>query len=240
MTDKQALLQAYCQHPTPALRNAVVEAYLYLAQAVARRFAGRGVELEDLTQVASMALIKAIDRFDCAKGLAFTTFAMPTLAGEVRNYLRDRGRAVRIPRRGAELYARIARTRESFLREQRQEPTMQELADALQVRQDDILDALEMQRTTQALSLDAALGEEGGTLEHLLGREEEAFGRIEDADAAKRLLDMLEGPMRFVLEERFLHQRSQRDVAAALGVSQMQVSRLERRALAVLRAQHAV
>lgn len=237
--NKRELLNAYCQTKDPDLRNQVAEAYLYLAQAVARRFTGRGVELEDLVQVASIALLHAIERFDADKGLAFTTFAMPTLTGEVRNYLRDKSRLVRLPRRGSELLPRIAREREAFWQENAREPTVNELAERLRISADDVIDALEMQRTTQAMSLDMTPTEDGPTLENLLGQDEEEYDRIEADDMITHMLSQLEGTSRFVIEERFLRQRSQRDVAKDLGVSQMQVSRLERRALAYLRGRFA-
>ena len=237
--NKRELLEAYCRTKEPDLRNRVAEEYLYLAQAVARRFTGRGVELEDLVQVASIALLHAIERFDIDKGLAFTTFAMPTLTGEVRNFLRDKSRLVRLPRRGSELMPRIAREREAFWQEHAREPSVAELAELLQLSPDDVIDALEMQRTTQAMSLDMTPTEDGPTLENLLGQEEEEYDRVEDNDMIAHMLSQLEGPSRFVIEERFLRQRSQRDVAKDLGVSQMQVSRLERRAIAYLKGRFA-
>lgn len=238
-TDKRELLAEYCKSRDVALRNSLAEQYLYLAQAVARRFMGRGVDLEDLIQVASVALLHALERFDADKGLAFTTFAMPTLTGEVRNYLRDKSRLVRLPRRGSELLPRIAREREAFWQENAREPSVTELAERLGLTQDDVIDALEMQRTTQAVSLDMTPTDDGPSLENLLGQEEEAYDQIESSDMIAHMLSQLEGASRFVIEERFLRQRSQRDVAKDLGVSQMQVSRLERRALAFLRGKFA-
>lgn len=234
-TDKRDMLEEYWQNKDPALRNELAEQYLYLAQAVARRFTGRGVDLEDLVQVASIALLLALERFDAGKGLAFTTFAMPTLTGEVRNYLRDKSRLVRLPRRGSELLPRIARERETFWQEHAREPSVTELAEGLGISVDEVIDALEMQRTTQAVSLDMTPAEDGPTLENLVGEEEAAYGQIESSDMVAHLLDQLEGTSRFVIEERFLSRRSQREVAKDLGVSQMQVSRLERRALEYLR-----
>ncbi len=228
-------LEVYCQTRNPVLRNELVEDYLYLAQAVARRFAGRGAEMEDLAQVGAIALMHALERFDCNKGVKFTTFAVPTLTGELRNYLRDKARLVRLPRRGAELLPQIVRERGTLLQANGREPSVMELAERLSLPADDVLDALEMQRSTQALSLDSAPDEDGTALNNLLGREEEAFERMESKDLIKSLLSQLEGKSRFVIEERFLRQRSQRDIAKDLGVSQMQISRLERRALAALR-----
>lgn len=232
----QEMLEAYCESRDPQLRNALAERYLYLAKAVARRFADRGAELEDLTQVASVALLSALERFDIDKGLAFTTFAVPTLAGVVRNYLRDKAKLMRLPRHGVELLTHIAQERERFTGEHGYEPSVTELAEALKVPMDDVLDALEMQRSTQAMSLDNAVSEDSPTLKDLLGRDEEAYARIESEDMVAHMLSMLEGTSRFVIEERFLRQRSQREVAKDLGVSQMQVSRMERRALEKLRA----
>ncbi len=235
-TDSHDKLTAYCETRDPALRNALVEEYLYLAQAVARRFAGRGADVDDLAQVASIALMRALERFDCGKGVKFTTFAVPTLAGELRNYLRDKARLVRLPRRGSELLPRIGREREALFQRLGREPSVTELAEALNLPPDDVLDALEMQRAAQAMSLDSAPDDDGTPMAALLGQEEEAFGQMESDDLVKSLLAQLEGKSRFVIEERFLRQRSQRDIARDLGVSQMQVSRLERRALAALRA----
>ncbi|MDR0929698.1 MAG: sigma-70 family RNA polymerase sigma factor, partial [Oscillospiraceae bacterium] len=233
--DTRDLLAAYCETREPALRNRLAEAYLYLAQAVARRFQGRGVDVDDLTQVAAIALLHAIERFDCDKGLAFTTFAMPTLVGEVRNYLRDRAPAVRPPRRSAELMPRLIRTRETFFQAEGREPTAQELAEALGVPPDAVLDALESQRAAQPVSLDSTPADDESPLSNLLGEEEAAYARIETDDQVRSLLQQLEGRSRFIIEERFLRERSQRDVARDLGVSQMQVSRLERKALEILR-----
>lgn len=235
---KRELLEAYSRTKDQAIRNDLAEEYLYLAQAVARRFTGRGVDLEDLVQVASIALLHAIERFDYDKGLAFTTFAMPTLTGEVRNYLRDKSRLVRLPRRGSELLPRIARTREAFWQEHAREPSVTEIASLLGLSPDDVIDAMEMQRTTQAMSLDMTPTEDGPTLESLLGQDEEAYELIEVSDQIATMLAQLEGTSRFVIEERYLKQRSQREVAKDLGVSQMQVSRLERRALEHLRGRN--
>lgn len=234
-TDKQQMIHAFCRTRDPALRNALAEIYLYLARAVAARFQGRGLEMEDLVQVASVALLHALERFDCELGISFTTFAVPTIAGEVRNYLRDKANIVRLPRRGRELLPRILREREAFLKEKGREPRVAELAERLSVSEDHVLDALEMQRRVQRVSLDSAAREDTSPLDKYLGREEEGFERIDTVDMVESLLSRLEGKSRFIIEERFLRQKSQHEVARALGVSQMQVSRLERKALDSLR-----
>ena len=110
-TRVQAMLEEYCRTRDRELRNQLVGEYLYIAEICARRFAGRGVEYDDLRQIASLALIKALERFDCSKGVEFSTFATPTVVGEVKNYFRDRLRLVRLPRRSVELAQKAERTR---------------------------------------------------------------------------------------------------------------------------------
>lgn len=236
MIDKEALWRDWQAAPTPAHRNAIAEAYLYLAQAVARRFTGRGAETEDLVQVASLALLHAIERFDAGKGLQFTTFAVPTIAGEVRNHLRDKARLVRLPRRGSELLSRIERAREEQFRLTGREPSVPELAQLLHETPDSVLSALEMRAGAVTLSLDAETADDGPTLAEQLGAEEEAFGRVESEDALQSLFKRLPPPLGTVLRERYVQGRSQREIAARLGVSQMQISRLEKKAITLLRA----
>jgi RNA polymerase sigma-B factor len=218
------------------LRNALVEEYLYMAQAVARRFSGRGAEVDDLIQVASVALLRALERYDADKGVAFTSFAVPTMVGEIRNYLRDKVKPLRFPRQSSELLLKIKKIRENFVQGHMREPSVMELSAALGVPQDAVLDALEVQQAAQSVSLDASVSkEESTTLSELLGAEETAYNDLEMVDYLNRLLSALEGNARYVLEQRFFHQRNQRDIARELGISQMQVSRLERRALQILR-----
>lgn len=237
--DKQEMMQAYCRTRDAELRNALAEEYLYLSRAVAGRFSGRGVEVEDLVQVASIALLHALERFDCKKGLAFTTYAVPTIAGEVRNYLRDKTHIVRLPRRGNELLPRILRERDAFYQIHHREPTVEELSRIVGVAQDHVLDVLEMHRRVQSVSLDTSPADDESPLDAYLGKEEEAFDRVDMSDLIDSLLRQLEGKSRVIIEERFLHQKSQREVAGQLGISQMQVSRLERKALETLRSRMA-
>lgn len=239
-SDKQRMLEEYCKTRDIALRNTLAEEYLYTAQAVARRFSGRGAEVDDLVQVASMALLRALERYDPGKGVAFTSFAVPTMVGEIRNYLRDKVKPLRFPRQSSELLTKITREREAFLQTHMREPTVLELSRALNAPQDAVLDALEIQRAAQSVSLDASFSQEEPTaLSDLLGKEETAYTDLEMADYVNHVLSKLEGKARYVLEQRFFHQRNQRDIAREMGISQMQVSRLERRALQILRITYA-
>jgi RNA polymerase sigma-B factor len=161
---------------------------------------------------------------------------MPTMVGEIRNYLRDKVKPLRFPRQSSELLLKITREREAFLQKNMREPSVLELSEILEVPQDAVLDALEVQRAAQPVSLDASISwEEPTALSELLGTEETAYNDLEMLDYINRLLSQLEGKARYVLEQRFFFQRNQRDIAREMGISQMQVSRLERRALQLLR-----
>lgn len=239
-SDRQRRLEEYCRTRDIALRNAVVEDHLYLTHAAARRFSGKGADDDDLIQVASLAMIRALERFDIEKGVAFSSYVMPTMMGEIRNYLRDKVKTLRFPRQGSELLSKITREREAFLQKHMREPSILELSNILGVSQDAVLDALEIQRAAQPVSLDASVSsEEPITLAELIGKEETAYTDLETTDYLNHMLSRLEGKARYVLEQRFFHQRNQREIAREMGISQMQVSRLERRALQILRITNA-
>ncbi|MDR2656793.1 MAG: sigma-70 family RNA polymerase sigma factor [Oscillospiraceae bacterium] len=220
-------------------RNALAEHYLYLARTVARRFSGRGVEFDDLMQVASLALIGAIERYDGDQGAGFAAFAGPTMAGAVRNYFRDKSRALRMPRRNSELYAKLLDARDRMSVRLGREPSVAEIALELNLTEDDALDIIESRRATSALSLDApSVNANGGdpvTLGDLLAADETGFERVEEYDQLAITLKKLPPGERKLLELRFAEQYSQRATALRIGASQMQVSRMERRILENLR-----
>ena len=232
------LLEAYARDPSPQLRDAIVEAHLYIAQIIARKFSGRGVDYDDLYQVAALALFKAVDRFDIARGIRFASFATPSMVGEVRNYFRDKSRAVRLPRRGAELLRAIERATDALAQRLQRMPRSDELAEALGVSEDAVLEALEAGGSV-AVSLDAAPqdGEDGPSLDAFLGMEDAGYSRFERADAIRRAMDALDDRQREVIRLRYFENLSQREIAARLNVSQMTVSREERRALEIMKGQ---
>jgi RNA polymerase sigma-B factor len=233
--DETALLDEYLRTRDITLRNALAEYYLPVAQAVAHRFSGRGVPYDDLFQVASLALLGALERFDPSQGAQLPTFAVRSLTGAVRNYFRDKAGALRLPRPGVELYARVRETARRLSLELGREPSISQIAQALEVRADDILDALEMNRP--ALSLDASAGqaEDGAEALSRLGQEDPAFAALETRDQLQSALALLTPQERRLLTLRALQGRSQREAAQELGVNQMRVSRMERGVYAKLR-----
>ena len=237
--NSEALLEQYAHTRDQALREQIVEANLYIAQIVARRFSGRGVDYDDLYQVASLALFKAVDRYEPDKGVKFVSFVTPTMAGEVKNYFRDRSRAIRLPRKGVELAQALKLTRSSLEQELGRSPKLDELAQAMNLSEDEVAEALELSNAMSVSSLDAQIAEdeENAPLSRFLGFDDPGFASFEQSDMLQRAMCALDERQQTVIRARFFENRSQRDLAAELGVSQMTVSRIERQALEKLREQ---
>ncbi len=234
------LLERYAAGRDPALRDELFERYLPLARAVARKLSGRGVETEDLEQVAGMALLKALERFDPARGFRFVTYAVPTITGDVRNYLRDRSGLMRMPRDTRQRLYQMTQEQERFEREHLRAPTATELAERMGIAPEAFLALLSLRSQNEAVSLDTPVGEEGDTcLSDLLGSADDRFERMERSEWAQWLLSKVGETERELLTLRFRDGLGQRETARRLGISQMQVSRLERRALSRLRAMEA-
>ncbi|HIS91513.1 MAG TPA: sigma-70 family RNA polymerase sigma factor [Candidatus Alectryocaccomicrobium excrementavium] len=228
------ILERYVTERSPALRNQLVEANLGIAAAVARKFVGRGVDFDDLYQVASFALLKAIERYEPDRGVKLTSFVVPSMIGEIKNYFRDRSRSIRLPRRGSEGLARVEEARGRLHARLLREPTHAELAAEAGLEMDELIEFLEMRGAVLPASMDEAR-EDDIPLGETLGAADEGYARVENRDAVKRLLAGLPETERRVIELRFLAGKSQREVAAILNVSQMTVSRAERRALGNMR-----
>ncbi len=234
------LLERYAASRDPALRDELFEHYLPLARAVARKFSGRGVETEDLEQVAGMALLKALERFDPARGFRFVTYAVPTITGDVRNYLRDKSGLMRMPRDMRQRLYQMTQEQERFEREHLRTPTAVELSERMGIAPEEVLALLALRTQNEAVSLDAPVGEEGDTqLSDLLGSTDDRFERMERSEWAQWLLSKVGDTERELLTLRYRDGLGQRETARRLGISQMQVSRLERRALSRLRAMEA-
>ncbi len=234
-TIAERLISEYVAHPTRENRDRVVEAHLYIASIIARRFSGRGVDYDDLYQVAALALVKAAERYDSGRGVKFQSFVTPNMVGEVKNYFRDKTRALRVPRRGAQLARDIEGVREALVQRYHRQPRADELAQALHVTEDAVLEALEIGAIAM-VSLDgAAEGEDAPSLDAFLGIEDRGFSEFEKNDAIRRAMDALDRRRREIIQLRFYENKSQREVAQSLGVSQMTVSREEKRALEQMR-----
>jgi RNA polymerase sigma-B factor len=218
-----------------------VEAYSNLVYFLARKFANRGEPLEDVVQVGFMALLMAIDRFDPTRGLEFTTFATPTIVGEIKRYFRDKSWAVRIPRRLQELNLRARQAGERLQAKLGRAPSVQELAAELGVSEEEILEAYEAGPAQITVPLDAGggspSGEDGLSLSERLGGEDENLQRVELQGLLDSAMVHLTPREREIMYLRFVEELPQSEVARRLGISQMHVSRLQRAAVENLRRQ---
>jgi len=231
------LLQAYQQSPQPEIMARLVEGYLPLARLIARRFTGRGVELEDLEQVASIGLMKAIQRFRPELGLRFATYATPTIAGDVRNYIRDKGDVLRVPRDAKNRLYHLQKAREKLILDLMREPTLAELAQEMHLPMDELLSLLDLRKASETYSMDAPVSpEEEQQLAAKLGGEDGGFEAVEHRDWLEWVYGLVTPEERRLLELRYEHRLGQRETARRMGVSQMQISRMERRILIRLRA----
>lgn len=231
------MLERYAQTRDTALRDELFERFLPLARAVARKFTGRGAELEDLEQVASMALLKALERFEPERGYRFSTYAVPTITGDLRNHLRDRAGLMRTPRDMRQRLHQLSREQEAFELEHLRAPTAEELARRMQITPEELLTLLNMRNQNSYVSLDTPVGEDGDTvLQDMLGGSDDGYERLERSEWMAWILSKVNETERELLLLRYREGLGQRDTAKRLGVSQMQVSRLERRVLSRLRA----
>ena len=232
--DETQLFQEYKKTHDVKLRNEIAEKYLFIASMIAKKFVGRGVEYDDLFQVASLALLKGIDRFDETKGLKFSTFITPTITGEIKNYFRDRSRLIHLPRRVAELRVSVKKAEEELTLENGKSPTAKEIAEKLGVPEEEVLSCME---AGSVVSLDRPVDgdEDGASFYDVLPDGEDAFERIEQNDAVRRALSSLGETEKKLVAYRFGQELSQAETARRMNVSQMYVSRMERKIIQKLR-----
>ncbi|HEU0131925.1 MAG TPA: RNA polymerase sigma factor SigF [Mycobacteriales bacterium] len=221
----------------PAVRDELVRMHLPLVEYLARRFRNRGEPLEDLVQVATIGLIKSIDRFDLERGVEFSTYATPTIVGEIKRHFRDKGWAIRVPRRLQELKLTLTKATGELSQTLGRSPTVSELAQHLGLQEEEILEGLESANAYSAVSLDATdTGDDDApAVSDSLGMVDEALEGVEYRESLKPLLDRLPPREKKILVLRFFGNMTQSQIAAELGISQMHVSRLLARTLAQLR-----
>lgn len=229
-----ALACEYAHSPTEETLQAALEAALPLCALIARRFSGRGIDYEDLYQVASMACVTALKNFDAERGLKFTTFVTPSITGTVRNYLRDKAGLLRTPRGIREQGAQLGAAREKFVNENHREPSARELAEMLDWEISRVLQVLSAQEASQVSSIDQT-DDEGLSIGDRIPFLERGFEQAEMRQDLLQALSILAEEERKLLILRFQQQLSQREAAREMGLTQMQVSRMERRILAALR-----
>ncbi len=230
-----ALIEAYRAGDEKA-RDELVERYMPLVRSLAGRYSGRGEPHEDLVQVGSIGLLLAIKRFDTSRDVQFTTYAVPTIVGEIQRHFRDRSWALHVPRRMKELSSKLNRVIETETAQRGRPPTISELAKVTGTEEEDVIEALQTWEAYSTLSLSQPLGNEGreDTMQDVVGADDEGFAEVEDSALVEAGLDALDERERLIVELRFFEGLTQSEIAARVGISQMHVSRLLRKALHVM------
>jgi RNA polymerase sigma-B factor len=233
------LFRKYREDGDITARDELVENYLSLVRYFAQKFRNRGEPMDDLVQVGTIGLIKAIDRFDTDRNVEFTTYATPTIVGELKRYFRDKGWAIRVPRRLQELSLAVNQVIEPLTQKLQRSPKVDEIAAELGVTPEDVIEAMETSEVYTLVSLDKDRGTEGDdsfSLLEYIGRDDKFLSNVDDVEWLRVALKHLTPQEQRVLYLRFYRGMTQTEVAKELGISQMQVSRLLRRALDVLRS----
>lgn len=217
-------------------RAALVELHLPLVEHCARRFLNRGEPLDDLVQVGTIGLIKAVDRFDADRGVEFSTYATPTILGEIKRHFRDKGWAIRVPRRLQELRMAITTATSELSQQLGRSPTPREIGAHLGVDIDEVLEGIESSHAYATLSLDAGTDTAGGSVLETMGADDAGLENVEIRESLRPLLAGLPEREKQILVLRFFQQKTQSQIAAEIGISQMHVSRLLSATLEQLRA----
>ena len=230
------LFKRYKETGDIAIRNQIAEKYLYIADILAKKFVGRGVEYDDLKQVAAFALVRGIDRFEPDMGMQFTTFITPTITGEIKNYFRDKSRMVKLPRKLGEISASVRKFSVEYEAKQGAKPSVKVIAQTLALSEEEVVKALEIGGT---VSLDgmSGVGEDGEehSLYGLLADDEDKYEKFEMQETLRAAMKDFSDTEKALIKMRYVDELSQSDTAKRLGVSQMFVSRMERKLLGKLK-----
>lgn len=221
------------------IRDYLIEKHLYIAEILSKKYANRGIDYDDIFQVASIGLIYAINRYDVDKGFEFSSFATPTIIGEIKKYFRDKGWTIRVPRRIQELSKKINNARVQLSQELQRSPTIEDIADYLNSTEEEVLEAMEASKVYSPQSLDVTYDSNNDdkevNLSDLIGEEDVYFNRIENNDFLLRATKNLNEIEKQILIQRYFDKKTQESIANNLDISQMTVSRIEKRVIQKLR-----
>jgi RNA polymerase sigma-B factor len=239
LSGERELLRRYARERSAIVREELVERFMPLARRLAARYAGGAEPFDDLVQVASVGLVKAIDRFDPARGTAFSTFAVPTILGELKRHFRDRGWSVHVPRDVQERILKVERALADLPSKLGHSPTVHDIAERIEATDEEVLEAMHAAQGHHAVSLDAASsladGDEPAPLGDRIGEEDLSFYTVEYGASIKPVLAEISKRDRRVLHLRFVEDLTQSEIAEKVGVSQMHVSRILRATIEMLR-----
>ncbi len=232
LTSKE-LFKKYALTKKIEIRNELVNRYLYIADILSKKFLNKGIDYEDIYQVASLGLIYAIERFDVTKGYEFSSFATPTIIGEIKKHFRDKGWSIRVPRRIQELSKKINVTKSTLQQTLQRTPNIKDIAKYLNCSEEEVIEAMEASQVYSPKSLDLTYDNDGDDkdmqLLDIIGDFDKNFDEIENKDFLKKAIEKLNEVEKKILKDRFFNSKTQVQVAEELQVSQMTISRMEKR-----------
>ncbi len=225
----------YRETKSKETRNEIFKKYKYIAEIVSKRFINKGIEYDDIYQIACIGLLYAIDRYDIEKGFEFTSFATPTIIGEIKKYFRDKGWSIRVPRRIQEASKKINDAKDILVQKLQRTPKVKDLSDFLGYTEEDILEAMEASKLFSPKSLDLSLDisdeEKDVKIIDLIGTDDKYFSELENQDFVNSVLLKLNKLEKTIINERYYNNKTQAQIAKQIGISQMTVSRVEKKAI---------
>lgn len=240
--DTKELFKIYSTNKDQYIRNILVERHLYLVKLLAKKYINKGVEFEDIYQVASLALIYAIDRYDVEKGFEFSSFATPTIIGEIKKYFRDKVWTLRVPRRIQELNKKINDAKLILEQKNKKHPKVKDIAEYIGATEEEVLEAMEASYGYKPVSLDSSNNDDSDdkdlTLIDRIGKEENSFVSIEYKDFVNKFMENLNELEVKIFKDRFFLDKTQSTIAKEMDISQMTVSRLERKIIEKLKKEY--
>lgn len=235
--DEEKLFEEYIKTRDIALRNQIVQQYLNIAEIIAKKFVNRGIEYDDLYQVACIALINAVERFEPNKGYKFSSFATPTIMGEIKRYFRDKASIIRLPRRIYETSVKIKAASEELTAKLKRPPKTEEIAEYVGISPEEVLEIMEASNSYIPQSLEQTMFEdEEIKLSDMLGKNDENLLKIENIETINSCLEKLNEIEKEFVKKRFYEEKTQKEIAQEMKVSQMYISRLEKKVLRKLKS----
>ena len=235
----KVLFKKYKETKDKNIRDFLIEKHLYIAEILAKKYANRGIEYDDIYQVASLGLIYAIDRYDIDKGYEFSSFATPTIIGEIKKYFRDKGWTIRVPRRIQELSKKVNNASNVLSQKLQRSPTVKDIAEYLNSTEEEILEAMEGSKVYTPQSLDLTYDSNGDdkdvNLSEIVGEEDIYFSRIENTDFLRKAIEKLNDMEKKIFVDRYFNDKTQVSIAKELEISQMTVSRIEKKVIEKLK-----
>lgn len=235
----EVLFEQYIVSKDHEVRNQIFSEFMYIPEILSKKYINKGVDYEDIFQVASLGLIYAIERYDPSKGYEFSSFATPTILGEIKKYFRDKEWIIKVPRRIQELSRKINMSKDHLQHKLMRPPTIRDIAEYLEVSEEEVIEAMEGSYAYSPTSLDVRISnskdENDLSLFEVLGIEDQNITEVEDKDLIKNIFAEMDEYDRKIIVDRYYHNKSQSDIASELGVSQMTISRLEKKIIKKLR-----